>query len=33
MAEKTLVHEKRTFRSQPRSRLIGALLIVALAVA
>jgi hypothetical protein len=33
MAEKTLVHEKRTFKSQSRGRLIGALLIVAVAVA
>jgi hypothetical protein len=33
MAEKTLVHEKRTFTSRSRGRLIGALLIVAVAVA
>jgi hypothetical protein len=33
MAEKSLVHGKRSFRSQSRGRLIGALLIVALAVA
>jgi hypothetical protein len=33
MAEKTLVHQKRSFKSQSRGRLIGALLIVAVAVA
>jgi cobalamin biosynthesis protein CobD/CbiB len=33
MAEKTLVQEKRTFTSQSRGRLIGALLIVAVFVA
>jgi hypothetical protein len=32
MSEKTLVHEKRTFKSQSRGRSIGALLIVAVAV-